>query len=106
MKMKTDTKTHLQGGTFVLLMTLWLSLALLALGLHPLTVCLALAGLVAGACVEGTQWADNRNAAKAGLPAPHEVSWRDLRNSALPCWIAAAAAESLARHGVLAWVGL
>lgn len=102
--MKHDTKLHLAGGTAVLLATGLAGAALLATGLHPLTVCVLLAGLAAAAAVEGTQWADNRNARAAGQPLPHEVSWRDLFNSWRPALLGAAALEALARAGAASWL--
>jgi len=101
--MKPDTKTHLLGGLVVLLVAACLAAVLLALGAHPLTATVAIAGLVAGAAVEGTQANDNRLARAQGLPKPHEVSLRDLVNSGLPCWIAAVLIEWSARADLLHW---
>lgn len=95
--MKQDTKTHRVGGTVVLLASLVQALALLALGLHPVTVVLICAGSAAAASVEGTQWFTNRAAKKNGAQPPHEVSWRDFGNSVAACWIGAAAAEAFVR---------
>lgn len=96
--MKPDTKTHLLGGLIVLAFTLIAFMVAWLLHMHPLTTVMAISGIVAGACVEGTQANDNKLADRAGLPRPHEVSWRDLAHSAIPCLVAAVLVEAVARQ--------
>ncbi len=102
MLLAPDKITHLKGGLLALLGAAVLALlGLVALGLHPLTVALAVAGAAAGAAVEAAQHALNRAAQSQGLPPPHEVSLADLVASAAPCWLAALAVEWLSRAGLL-----
>lgn len=91
--MKADAKSHLAGGLIVLLFAAVVGAVLLWLGIHPLAVVCAVAGVASGAAVEGTQAHDNRLAAARGEPPVHEVSGRDLVNSALPCLVAAVAIQ-------------
>lgn len=105
MKLKPDFLPHVLGGLGVLVAALLAGLVLLHLQLQPLTVIVLVAGVLAGAAVEGTQANDNRLARQAGLPPPHEVSLRDLFNSALPCLVAAALIELAARQHWLPLTG-
>lgn len=91
--MAPDKIRHLKYGVPVALFAGAVGYALLHAGAHPMAAVLAVAGIVAGAAVEGAQWADNRAAKARGQAPTRDVSALDALASAAPAWALAVAAQ-------------
>ena len=72
-----DKILHLVASFGVMLFIIALVVVMTIFGIHPLAQTFVVGGVCAAFSVEGTQWFDNRNAAKRGDPPPHEVSMAD-----------------------------
>lgn len=88
-----DKILHYKASFLLLVFTLPTILVLKHFGVHPAAIALFVSGLFAGGAVEATQWADNQNAKKNGLPPPHGVELLDLIASAIFPWLAAVAVQ-------------
>ena len=99
MRLAQDKIAHLRAGLAVLLVATVAGLALLHLGLRPLSVALLLAGVGAAAAVEYAQRDSNARLRALGQPPLHDVSLPDLLASAAPCVAGALLLELWQRLG-------
>lgn len=99
--MAPDKIAHLKAGTAVALGALVAAAAALHLGIQPLAVAVALAGVAASAAVEFAQKDSNARLQASGHLPLHDVSAKDLVASAAPAVAVAVAIELAARAGLL-----
>jgi hypothetical protein len=99
--MAPDTIAHLKAGLAVLVASGLAAAGALHVGIHPLAVAVALAGIAASAAVEYAQRDSNARLQAAGHLPIHDVSPKDFVASAAPAAAAAVAIELATRAGLL-----
>ena len=99
--MAPDKIAHLRAGAAVALAALAAAAGALHVGIQPLAVAVALAGVAASAAVEFAQKDSNARLQAGGHLPIHDVSPKDFVASAAPAAAVAVAIELAARAGLL-----
>lgn len=94
-----DKILHGKASVGVLVAAIAIVIVGYMLGLHPVSIMLLEAGVLAAAAVEGAQWHDNKLATDQGRPATRDVSALDAFYSTLAPLVAVVALE------VVRWLG-